>query len=322
MSIVTTQDLIKIYRIGKKSVHALNKLSMDIKKGEIFGILGPNGAGKTTTLRILSTIISPTSGEAKVCGFDVRRESLKVRKTIAYMPQGGALHPYLKVFDQFFFYFLTHGMDKKTAKALSVNTIKKFDLEQHAFKIPMQLSGGLKRIVDTLRVLMSRKELIFLDEPTVGLDPMMKKEIWQLITQVNKEEKTTIVITTHNLEEAEKLCKRVAFINSGKLVLCETPEEIKKKIGGTTMEVQFSGESVDQIKEAIKELQEMPDIINVSWQGSTLSVTIRWKKIGEIELFQTLKKHSLELREFRVKEATLEDVYLSVVKGGESKCMC
>lgn len=234
---IRCRDLSRVF--GKRTV--VDKLDLTIEPGEIFGLLGPNGAGKTTTVRMLTTLLHPTSGEAKVAGFDVLREPLQVKKHIGYSPQEINLDRDLSGYQNLFLHGLFHRMP--SAAARSRELLSWAGIETQAHDIVRNYSGGMQRRLQIARSIMHNPRILFLDEPTVGLDPQIRRTIWDLIRFL-KDKGISVLLNTHYIEEAEKLCSRVGIMNKGKLIACDTPENLKRITGACTVETQVN-ESVE-----------------------------------------------------------------------------
>jgi ABC-2 type transport system ATP-binding protein len=231
---------------GKRTV--VDKLDLTIEPGEIFGLLGPNGAGKTTTVRMLTTLLHPTDGEAIVAGFDVLREPLQVKKHIGYSPQEINLDRDLSGYQNLFLHGLYHRIPSVANRSREL--LSWAGIESQAHEIVRYYSGGMQRRLQIARSIMHNPSILFLDEPTVGLDPQIRRTIWDLIRFL-KDKGIGVLLTTHYIEEAEKLCSRVGIMNKGKLIACDTPENLKRITGTYIVETQVN-ESVSYHHFAIK----------------------------------------------------------------------
>jgi ABC-2 type transport system ATP-binding protein len=209
---------------------AVDGVSFSVFKGEIFGFLGPNGAGKTTTIRMLSTVLEPDSGEITIGGHSVRREAEAVRNIIGVCPQELALYEDLSAIDNMVFFGRMAGMNGKEARAQGMQHLKLMGLEDRAKGRVAKFSGGMKRRVNLAIALMGSPMLIFMDEPTVGIDPQSRNNIFETIRGL-RDKGTTILYTTHYMDEADRLCDRVAIIDGGRLITLDTPRRLKEQIG-------------------------------------------------------------------------------------------
>jgi len=258
---------------GKRTV--VDKLDLTIESGEIFGLLGPNGAGKTTTVRMLTTLLHPTDGVAKVAGFDVLREPLQVKKHIGYSPQEINLDRDLSGYQNLLLHGLLHRMP--SAADRSRELLSWAGIESQAHDIVRHYSGGMQRRLQIARSVMHNPSILFLDEPTVGLDPQIRRTIWDLIRSL-KDKGIGVLLTTHYIEEAEMLCSSVGIMNKGKLIACDTPENLKRITGAYIVEAQVN-DSIDY--------RHFPD------------------KTEAYEFARTLAEGSV-----RIRESTLEDVFI------------
>lgn len=224
------ESSIEIDHLSKKyqDVTALNDLTLQVEKGELFGLLGPNGAGKTTTINILCGLVKPTSGTAKVYGFDVVKESAKVKELIGVCPQETAIYPYLTGAENVDLFGNLHAMNKAELNARRNMLLTKMGLDEEAKRRAGKYSGGMRRRLSLVLALINDPQIAFLDEPTVAMDPQSRHAVWDFLKELEREEKT-IILTTHYMEEAEELCDRVGIIDHGKLIALGTPKELIAK---------------------------------------------------------------------------------------------
>ena len=223
---LVAEDLHKSFNEHK----AVNGVSFTIHKGEIFGLLGPNGAGKTTTIRMLSTVLKPDHGDVTIGGYSVRDDAGAVRSLIGVCPQELALYADLSALDNMVFFGRMVGLDGKTALAQAMKNLELMGLAERARGKVDKFSGGMKRRVNLAIALMGTPELLFLDEPTVGIDPQSRNRIYETIEAL-RDKGMTILYTTHYMEEADRLCERVAIMDGGQIVAMGTPQELKSQIG-------------------------------------------------------------------------------------------
>jgi ABC-2 type transport system ATP-binding protein len=227
--VIDIRDLSKYY----KKIVALEGLTLSVGGGEIFGLLGPNGAGKTTTIKILTTLARPSRGTANIQGFDVVRQPLQVKRRIAVCPQEINLDKELTAFENLLIYGKLYQVPQLKERIWEL--LDQGELRERAHSFVREFSGGMQRRLLILRALMSRPQVLFLDEPTVGLDPQVRRQLWDLITQL-KGEGITVMLTTHYIEEAEALCDRVGILNRGELIALDTPEALTAQVGGYVVE--------------------------------------------------------------------------------------
>jgi ABC-2 type transport system ATP-binding protein len=243
-----SEPAIKMEHLGKEyqDVTALDNLSLQVCKGELFGLLGPNGAGKTTTINILCGLLKPSGGEASICGYDVQKDVSKVKELIGVCIQETAIYPYLTGAENIDLFGNLHTMDKTTLKARRNMLINKMGLFEDAKRRAAKYSGGMKRRLSLILALIHDPQVIFLDEPTVAMDPQSRHAVWGFIQELKTQNKT-IILTTHYMEEAEALCDRVGIIDHGKLIALGTPKELIQKNNVKNLEevfIQFTGRNI------------------------------------------------------------------------------
>lgn len=225
--------MIQVEHLVKKfnGLVAVDDISFDVEKGTIFGFLGPNGAGKTTTISILCTLLAPTSGRAVLNGFDCAREPSAVRKSIGIVFQDSSLDKDLTARENLLFHAYLYNVDKSVRKERVEDALRFVNLSDRANDLVKRFSGGMKRRLEVARGLIHRPKVLFLDEPTLGLDPQSRTNLWEFITELPKQHAVTVFMTTHYMEEAE-VCDRIAIIDKGRIIASGTPAELKKTIGG------------------------------------------------------------------------------------------
>ena len=226
--IIRIEHLTKIFS-NHQVVTAVNDVSFEVLKGEIFGLLGPNGAGKSTIIRILTTLMKPSSGIAYVGPFEVTRDEEEVRGIIGVCPQNSTLDIELTAYDNLEFYGKLLNVDERMLDGRIWELLGMAGLTDRAHSRVSTFSGGMRRKLEIVRAFLHRPLILFLDEPTIGLDPQSRREVWEQISILNTEQ-TTIILTTHYMDEAEQLCDRIAFIEGGRLISLDTPENLKKMI--------------------------------------------------------------------------------------------
>ena len=232
MHIVTAKDLTKNYG----NLRAVDHIDFEIAKGECFGFLGPNGAGKTTVMGVIYCFMPPTSGEVKVFGISVNEDPSRIKSGIGVMPQDDSLDPDLSVFENLIVYARYFDIPKKASMPLARELLRFVELEDKAAVHIKDLSGGMKRRLLLARALINDPELLILDEPTVGLDPYSRHSVWEKMEAL-KSKGVTLILTTHYMEEAERICDRVAIMNSGRIVTVDTPSQLMNTYEGTLEDV-------------------------------------------------------------------------------------
>ncbi len=227
-AIIEVHDLVK--RFGE--YNAVNAINFEVRAGEIFGLLGPNGAGKSTTIKMLTTLLKPTAGSAKVAGFDIVQQTSEVRRNIGYVPQALSADGTLTGFENLLIFAKLYDLPR-SIQAARVNEVLAFvGLSDAAKQMVSQYSGGMIRRLEVAQALLHQPRVLFLDEPTVGLDPVARQAIWDRLTRIRSLTDMTIFLTTHAMEEADSLCTRVGIMHRGDIVALDTPENLKATIGG------------------------------------------------------------------------------------------
>ena len=265
-------DIIKTENLTKKfnGFTAVDSISFKVKKGEIFGFLGPNGAGKTTTIKMLTTLLNPTNGNADVAGFKVNKNKDDVRKNIGIVFQEPALDTELTGRENLDFHARMYGLGKEKRKNRINEVLKLVDLEDKQNNLVKFYSGGMKRRLEIARGLMHYPTVLFLDEPTLGLDSQTRQAIWAYIKKMNKEEQTTIFLTTHYMDEADNLCDRIGIIDHGKILVIDSTENLKNSIGNDV--IVLSSSDNDKI---LKRLKKESWIKNTKMYDSYLTLGVK-----------------------------------------------
>jgi ABC-2 type transport system ATP-binding protein len=246
MAVVETVELTR--RFG--DLTAVDKLTISVEPGEVFGLLGPNGAGKTTVIKMLTTLLRPNSGEAKVAGFSIGRQAPDVRRVTGYVPQLISADGTLTGYENLMVFAKLYDVPRAERKQRVQEGLAFMGLEDAGNKLVRTYSGGMIRRLEIVQSVLHRPQVLFLDEPTVGLDPLARKAIWEHISELRAERGTTVFLTTHMMEEADRLCTRVAIMHHGKLVALGTPTDLKASIGneGATLEdvfVHYAGDRLE-----------------------------------------------------------------------------
>jgi ABC-2 type transport system ATP-binding protein len=296
---IEMQDLCKSFG----SFQAIDHLSLTVQQGEIFGLLGPNGSGKTTTINMISGLSVPTSGSVRVMGYDVSRDSRRIRQMLGSMPQETALYEELSAWTNMDFHADLFGIPRKEKKERITKLLELVQLLDRKDSRVGTFSGGMKRRLALARALLHEPQLIYLDEPTLGVDVQSRRAIWDYIL-AQRDQGRTVLITTNYLEEAQAICERIAIIDHGKLVAVDTPEHLKQTYGGSVIEVETPQPSreADQLRtiEGVKEVTQdgthlkittqgihniAPQIINIlSQEGEISGISIREPNLDEIFL--------------------------------------
>jgi ABC-2 type transport system ATP-binding protein len=286
---------------------AVDKVSFKVKEGEIFGLLGPNGAGKTTTISMLSTIISITSGSATINGKDVGKEKDAVRKLIGIVFQDPSLDDELTGMENLDFHARLYGVKGKEKKDAIAKVLKLVELEDKANKQVKTYSGGMKRRLEIARGFIHNPKVLFLDEPTIGLDPQTRRKIWDYVQKLNRETKLTIMLTTHYIEEADELCKRVAIIDHGRIIKLDTPERLKDSLGGDI--IRIGSDTPGRLAELIRKGRFA---VSVKERGDSIEVTTKNGSEAIPKIIGIAQKAGIEVAYTTLKRPTLEDVFISL----------
>ncbi len=285
---------------------AVSQVDLEIGKGELFGLLGPNGAGKSTIIKMLTTMLKPTSGKAQVWGHDVSKERNSVRSSIGVVFQDPAVDSMLTGRENLDFHGRMYGLNGPDRKKRIEEVLDLVDLVDKANVKMEDYSGGMQRRLEIARGLMHHPHVLFLDEPTLGLDAQTRRHIWEYIRNLNKKEGVTIILTTHYMEEADYLCDRVAIIDNGKIVALGTPESLKDVIGADTisLEVQSGGEAL------LGSLQSFPWIESINQSDGLIELMVDHAELRIPEIMQEACKNGAVVRSVGLHEPTLEDVFL------------
>ncbi len=259
-SIVQVRGLRKIYE-GKQRVVAVDDIELGVREGELYGLLGPNGAGKTTTISICTTRVLPTSGTVHIAGIDAVRSPAQARRHMGIVPQFNTLDRACTVYENIHFHCLYFGFSRADAKLRTNQLLEQFHLTERAESYPSQLSGGLAQRVQIARAIAHRPKVLFLDEPSAGLDPQSRIAMWDAVRHL-REEGITVLLTTHYMEEADELCDRVAIIDHGKILVEDTPAALKRSVGAQKV-YSLDLSNHDGATALVSQLQQMPGVRGV-----------------------------------------------------------
>jgi ABC-2 type transport system ATP-binding protein len=287
---------------------ALENLSLEIERGELFGLLGPNGAGKTTLISILATILPATSGSATICGHDVRREQDAVRRSIGIVFQDPSLDDELTGEENLDFHGRLYGMNAHTRRARMEEVLKLVDLFDRRKDIVRTYSGGMRRRLEIARGLMHRPEVLFLDEPTLGLDPQTRRKIWNYIRDLNESFGMTIILTTHYMDEADQLCSRLAVIDHGGIVAMDSPEGLKAQLGGEVLELELS----DMQEDFLASLEQLDDVGDITVEDGKLSLTVKNGESFVPRVFEMAQNVGIGISSVSMRKPHLEDVFIKL----------
>ena len=295
MHVIETENLTKKFN----GFTAVDNLNLKVEEGEIFGLLGPNGAGKTTTIMMLTTLAAPTSGTAKVGGFDIRKEPDKVRKSIGIVFQDPSSDDILTGYENLKLHGWLYDMPDKLKEERIKEVLKLVDLTARQDDRVKKYSGGMRRRLEIARGLMHHPKALFLDEPTLGLDPQSRDKIWEYIKDLAKKENITIVITTHYMDEADKLCDRLGIIDQGKIVALDTPERLKRNLGGDIIILK-----ADKLN--VGELGKISYVTNVTEAEGEVRLTVDDAGEHLQEILNLVGK----VKSVEIRSPTLDDVFM------------
>ncbi len=304
---ITTKDLCK--RFG--SFTAVKDVNFEVSRGEVFGLLGPNGAGKTTLVRMLTTLLPPTSGEARVAGEDVARHPTRVRKKIGVIPQAMTSDLDLTGWENIDIYGEFYGMPRRQRRARAERLLEMVGIRDRAQDLVATYSGGMRRRLEIARGLIHSPQVLFLDEPTIGLDPQSRLAVHDLLVKLREESELTISLTTHYMDEAESLCDRIAIVDHGIIVALDTPQGLKASVKGSDrIELEVKG-PLDQI---IAMLSERPEIHDVKRDGGDGKLTIRADDGAHAlpHLITQIDAMNGEVTSINLQRISLEDVFIEL----------
>ena len=311
MSIIATYQLTKVF---PGNVRAVDGIDFEVDAGEIFGFLGPNGAGKTTTIKMLNTLIQPTSGTAAVAGFDIRENPAKVRKRIGYVAQDVGVDERATGRENLTLYGHFYRIDGNTIKERVKEIFELVDLAGYEDKMVSTYSGGMRKRLDIGMGLIHRPDVIFLDEPTVGLDPQTRAHIWDYIRNLAKAMGVTIFLTTHYMEEADNLADRIAIIDRGKLIAMGTPGELKQSISGDVVTLSLLTAGDDDYNKLMKRtesaLSAKPFVIGTQAMDGELAVYVDNGESAVPGIMRLLDNQGIEVRTISVSRPSLDSVFL------------
>jgi ABC-2 type transport system ATP-binding protein len=301
--VIVTEGLTKVFN---KTLVAVDHVSFSVKDGEIFGFLGPNGAGKTTTINMLITVLKPTEGSASILGYDIVKQANEVRKLIGVVPQEYTADEDLTGYENIMLCADLYGIPRETARKRALELLDLVELADFKDKKVETYSGGMRRRLELACGLVNRPKILFLDEPTLGLDVQTRAATWNYIKRLKEEYRMTIFMTTHYLEEADALCDRIAIIDYGRIVVAGSPEELKHSLGGDIITLSIKENSdVSEIIRGVKNVKEVVKMENGSYRIKAES--------GEVTtplIIEALRSRGYTVTRLSLAEPTLNDVYL------------
>lgn len=301
MLAIETKNLTKEFN-GLKAVDSIN---LEIAKGELFGLLGPNGAGKTTTISMLCTILKPTSGDARVWEHDIKKEKNSVRNSIGIVFQDPSLDEKLTGYENMDFHGRLYRVPRGVREDRINELLELVELGNKKKDLVETYSGGMKRRLEIARGLLHQPKVLFLDEPTLGLDPQTRRHIWEYIKRLNDEQDVTMVLTTHYMDEADYLCNRVAIMDHGKIVALDAPEKLKDTIGGDVISIE-----IQQPEKIEAKLCKMEWVKKCKVHDSFVDLSVDNSERRAPEVIEIAQEMGAKIKTIRMREPTLEDVFL------------
>jgi ABC-2 type transport system ATP-binding protein len=300
---IQTKDLTK--RFG--SLTAVKNLSLEVKTGEIFGLVGPDASGKTTTLRMLCGILPPDAGEAKVAGCDIRREAEPLKEKVGYLPQRFGLYGDLTVLENIDFYADLYQVSRKGRKDRVERLLRFANLEPFGDRKAQDLSGGMKQKLGLICALVHTPQILFLDEPTTGVDPLSRRDFWIILYDLLKEG-VTILFSTSYLDEAER-CNRISMIYEGQLLIADTPSAVKAQMKGTILDLR-----TENNQRSIKRLEGIESIQGLVLSGDKIHVLVEDPREGERAIREVMKREGIQILGLMAVRPSLEDAFVSFVR--------
>jgi ABC-2 type transport system ATP-binding protein len=297
MAIIEIKNLTKTF--GK--IQAVRGIDLNIEKGEIFGLLGPNGAGKTTTIGMLCTIVRPTSGSATLAGFDIVKNPAEVRRQVGIVFQDPTLDTVLTGYENLKLHALLYGIPAVQREKRITEMLELVDLQERSCDITRTYSGGMRRRLELARGLLHKPAVLFLDEPTLGLDPQTRARIWDYIKKMAQKEQTTIVLTTHYMEEAQLVCNRVGIIDHGQIMALDSPDNLKESMGGDLVVIRAK-------EPPLQKIRALPYVKEVKLSDGSVEITMKDAHLHLPELLALIS--NVECVETRV--PTLNDVFIKL----------
>jgi ABC-2 type transport system ATP-binding protein len=305
-----SQPIVEVDHISKRfgTLQAVDDVSFSVKRGEIFGLLGPNGAGKSTLIRMMTTLVPPTSGTARVDGHDVVREQESVRMAIGVIPQAMTSDPDLTCEENLTIHARLYGVPGAKRKPIAARLLEAVDLLDRRAALAKTLSGGMRRRLEIARGLVHDPKILFLDEPTTGLDPVSRMSVWSLVSKLREEHGLTLFLTTHYMDEADKLCDRLAIVDRGRIVVLDTPAALKASVPGAAV---IEARLEPDLPEAVQDLARLDGVRNVLPQGEALYriISDRGPQTA-VGLVEFARARNLELKSLAVQSTSLDDVFV------------
>ena len=301
-NVIVADGLTKVFN---KNLVAVDHISFGVKEGEIFGFLGPNGAGKTTTINMLTTVLRPTEGAASVLGYDIVRQANEVRKVIGVVPQEYTADEDLTGYENIILCADLYGIPRETAKKRALDLLDLVELKKFKDKKVETYSGGMRRRLELACGLINRPKILFLDEPTLGLDVQTRTVTWEYIRRLKEEYGMTLFMTTHYLEEADALCDRIAIIDHGKIIVTGTPSKLKDSLGGDIITI-----SIKENADVTAIILGVENVKEVKKQNGLYRIKAEYGEVAAPLIIEALRKKGYTVTKLSLTEPTLNEVYL------------
>jgi ABC-2 type transport system ATP-binding protein len=303
-SAIITHELSKDFKTESDITHAVRGLSLEVNQGEMFGLVGPDGAGKTTTIRLLCGILEPTSGSGTILGFDLQKDIEKIKREIGYLSQRFSLYPDLTIDENIEFFAEIHEV--KNYKARRDELLEFTRLTPFRKRLSDRLSGGMKQKLALACTLIHQPKIIYLDEPTTGVDPVSRRDFWKILSSLLRQG-ITIVMATPYLDEAER-CSRVALLNNGILLEADTPQRIKERMKASVVEI-----VVSEVRRAYQLLKATPEFSGVQAFGDRLNLVVQRPEVELPKVRKILANAGIEITQERIIPTSLENVFISLM---------
>ncbi|MHA1265617.1 MAG: ATP-binding cassette domain-containing protein [Candidatus Helarchaeota archaeon] len=302
MAIIEVENLVKEFN----GFRAVDNISFKVEEGEIFGMLGPNGAGKTTIIFILSTLLNPTSGRARVAGFDVVKEEMHVRKNIGIVFQDVVIDDRLTALENLKIHAQLYSLPKEEWQPRAEELLQLVELDDRKDDLVGTYSGGMRRRLEIVRGLLNQPKVLFLDEPTLGLDPHTRRFIWDYIKRLNNEKNVSILITSHYMDEIDELSDRIVIIDRGKNLVIDTPTNLKNMLGNDVLRIKGS-----PVQDLIIDLKMLPFVKDVKTSSSGIEIGVGIPGSDAVpDIMKIIHKHEYEFQSLTIQRPTLEDVFI------------
>ena len=305
MKILEVKDVSKKY--GKKQV--LSGVSFDIEEGDIFGLIGPNGAGKSTLINIITGILDPLNGEVLIGGQSIKKKPIEAKRLIGLVPQELALSEDISAIDNLNFFASLYGLSGKKLKEAVNEALEVVGLTEKKKEKVKKFSGGMKRRLNLAAAIMHKPRLLILDEPTVGIDPQSRNNIFEYLRKVNSQDKTTILYTSHYMEEVEELCKNIFVIDEGREIAYGSLNSVKEKANGTVT-IEIKADNINE--DLIEKIRLLDGALNVEKEANTLNILYERSKVNLDELIKILQTSGAVIKAIRINELNLGEVFLQL----------